>query len=45
MAEIFQDDFRDFIQALSDNKVSYVLVGGFAVILYGHTRVTGDMPA
>ena len=43
MAEIFQDDFRDFIQSLNDNKVSYILVGGFAVILYGYARVTGDM--
>ncbi len=43
MADIFQDDFRDFIQALNDNKVSYIVVGGFAVILYGHARVTGDM--
>lgn len=43
MADIFQDDFRDFIRSLNDNKVSYMLVGGFAVILYGHARVTGDM--
>lgn len=43
MADIFQDDFRDFIRSLNDNKVSYILVGGFAVILYGYARVTGDM--
>lgn len=43
MADIFQDDFRDFIRSLNDNNVSYILVGGFAVILYGHARVTGDM--
>jgi hypothetical protein len=43
MVDIFQDDFRDFIQALNDNQVSYLVVGGFAVILYGHARVTGDM--
>lgn len=43
MADIFQDDFRDFIQALNDNNVKYIVVGGFAVILYGHARVTGDM--
>lgn len=43
MGDIFQDDFRDFIQALNDNDVSYILVGGFAVILHGHARVTGDM--
>ncbi len=43
MADIFQDDFRDFIKALNDNSVSYIIVGGFAVILHGHARVTGDM--
>jgi hypothetical protein len=43
MADIFQDDFRDFIKVLNDNDVDYLLVGGFAVILYGHARVTGDM--
>jgi hypothetical protein len=43
MADIFQDDFRDFIKALNDQQVSYILVGGFAVILHGHARVTGDM--
>ncbi len=43
MANIFQTDFRDFIQALNDNKVNYILVDGFAVIIHGHARVTGDM--
>ena len=43
MATIFNDDFRDFIQALNDNNVEYILVGGYAVILHGYRRVTGDM--
>ncbi|HEX4958224.1 MAG TPA: hypothetical protein VFV46_08615 [Lacibacter sp.] len=43
MADIFQDDFQDFIKALNEQEVKYMLVGGFAVILYGHARVTGDM--
>lgn len=43
MANIFQDDFRDFIQALNNHNVKYIVVGGFAVILHGHARVTGDM--
>lgn len=43
MADIFQDDFRDFINALNNKNVSYIIVGGFAVILHGHSRVTGDM--
>jgi predicted nucleotidyltransferase len=43
MANIFQEDFRDFIKALNDQEVKYILVGGVAVILHGHARVTGDM--
>ncbi len=43
MANIFNDDFRDFIQALNHNGVEYILVGGYAVILHGYRRVTGDM--
>ncbi len=43
MADIFQEDFRDFIKALNDQEVKYILVGGMAVILHGHARVTGDM--
>ncbi len=43
MANIFNEHFRDFIQALNDNKVDYVLVGGMAVILHGYVRGTGDM--
>lgn len=43
MANIFNDDFRDFIQALNDNNVEYILVGGYAVILHGYRRTTGDM--
>jgi hypothetical protein len=43
MPNIFNEDFRDFITALNNNDVRYVLVGGFAVILHGHARVTGDM--
>ena len=43
MANIFNEHFRDFIQALNENDVEYVLVGGMAVILHGYVRGTGDM--
>jgi hypothetical protein len=43
MANIFNEHFRDFIQALNENEVEYVLVGGMAVILHGYVRGTGDM--
>lgn len=43
MGDIFQKDFRDFIKSLNKFNVSYIVVGGFSVIIYGHARVTGDM--
>ena len=43
MGNIFNADFRDFIQSLNDNEVEYILVGGYSVILHGHSRTTGDM--
>lgn len=43
MGNIFNDDFRDFIESLNKNEVKYVLVGGMAVILNGYIRSTGDM--
>jgi predicted nucleotidyltransferase len=43
MANIFNEHFRDFIKALNDQEVEYVLVGGMAVILHGYVRGTGDM--
>ena len=43
MNNIFNPDFQDFIKALNDSKVDYILVGGYAVILHGHSRTTGDM--
>jgi hypothetical protein len=43
MPNLFQSDFRDFIQALNNNQVRYLLVGGYAVVFHGHARTTGDM--
>jgi len=43
MGNIFYDDFRDFIQALNENQVDYLLVGGYSVIYHGYSRTTGDM--
>ena len=42
MGNIFNRDFQDFIQALNQASVRYVLVGGYAVILHGYNRTTGD---
>ncbi|PZV82818.1 nucleotidyltransferase DUF2204 [Algoriphagus aquaeductus] len=43
MGNIFQDDFRDFLNALNEQGVDYILVGGFSVIIHGYSRTTGDM--
>jgi predicted nucleotidyltransferase len=43
MANLFNQDFQDFLQALNNNKVEYILVGGYAVILHGYIRSTADM--
>jgi hypothetical protein len=41
--DIFNPDFKDFIECLNKQKVEYILVGGYAVILRGYSRSTGDM--
>lgn len=41
--DIFNEDFADFIRCLNKHYVEYMLVGGYAVILRGYSRSTGDM--
>jgi predicted nucleotidyltransferase len=36
-------DFADLLVELCEAKVEFLLVGGWAVILYGHVRATDDM--
>ena len=43
MANIFNEDFTDFINSFNKKGVEYILVGGMAVILNGYNRTTGDM--
>ena len=40
---IFSQDVQDFLFLLYTNKVKYLIVGGEAVIYYGHARLTGDI--
>jgi len=37
------EEFKEFIQSLNKNKVKYLLVGGWAVGIYGHPRATKDI--
>jgi hypothetical protein len=41
--EYFSKDIFDFLVILCKHKVKFVLVGGEAVIYYGHARLTGDI--
>ena len=43
MGNIFNQDFQEFILALNQAEVKYVLVGGYSVIFYGFPRTTGDL--
>jgi hypothetical protein len=43
MANLFNEDFQDFLRALWQHEVRYVLVGGYWVILHGYSRTTGDL--
>jgi predicted nucleotidyltransferase len=36
-------DFADLLTELSEANAEFLLVGGWAVILYGHVRATDDM--
>ena len=40
-ASAFSPDVQDFLRALHAHKVKFMIVGGEAVIFYGHIRVTG----
>ncbi len=37
------EDFKEFISSLNSNNVRYLLVGGWAVAIYGYPRVTKDI--
>lgn len=36
-------DFKEFAALLNSNKVEYLVVGGYALAVYGHPRYTGDL--
>ena len=43
MKAAFSEDVSEFISVLANHNVRYVIVGGEAVIYYGHARLTGDI--
>lgn len=36
-------DFRGFLQLLNPEKIEYLLIGGYAVAMYGYVRPTKDI--
>jgi len=36
-------DFKEFLKSLDSNRVEYLLIGGYAVGIYGYIRATNDL--
>ncbi len=36
-------NFKEFVELLNRHKVEYMIVGGYAVIVHGYPRSTGDL--
>ena len=36
-------DFKEFLKSFNSNSVRYLLIGGYAVGIYGHIRATNDL--
>jgi hypothetical protein len=43
MPNLFNYDFLEFLELLEKHNTEYLLVGGYAVILHGYVRSTGDL--
>jgi hypothetical protein len=40
---VLSPDFREFLKSLNDNKVRYLVAGGYAVAFHGYPRYTKDL--
>src|SRR5438128_2490917 len=36
-------DFKEYLKLLNSNNVEYLLIGGYAVGIYGYVRATNDL--
>jgi len=41
--DIFDEEILSFWRALNQQHVDYIMVGGYAIILHGYERFTGDL--
>lgn len=39
----FPEHFRDFIKVINNYNVEYLIIGGYAMGVFGHFRGTGDL--
>lgn len=37
------EDLKDLLRLLNSKNVRYLLIGGYAVVLHGHPRLTNDL--
>ena len=40
---VLNQDFKEFIKSLNDNKTRYLIIGGYAVAFHGYPRYTKDL--
>jgi len=40
---VLNQDFKEFIKSLNDNKVRYLVIGAYALAVHGHPRYTKDL--
>ena len=40
---LINQDFKEFLQLLNENKVQYLVIGGYAVAFHGHPRYTKNI--
>lgn len=40
---LLNPDFIDILSAFSEEKVDYLVVGGYAMAFHGYVRATGDI--
>jgi len=40
---MLNEDYRDMLQALHNEKVRYLLVGAYAMAVHGYSRATMDI--
>ncbi len=39
---MLNEDYKDMLQSLLDNEVKFLIVGAYALAVYGYPRATGD---